>query len=181
MKNIILLGVPRAGKSTFAKMILNKFPNYNLIEGDTIANAYLCTLKETSNNNVITYDTNFSKKLIKQIFINSSECEPTLNYILDTSFLDLDDIKDLDYKNNLIIVFGYPNITVEEEILNLLKYDTENDWTYREPEWKKRNYIDYYIKSSKHYEEECKKLNLKFIDTSKNRQETLNELLTWIK
>lgn len=32
MKNILLLGVPRVRKITFAKVILKEFPNYNLIE-----------------------------------------------------------------------------------------------------------------------------------------------------
>ena len=45
MKNIILLGAPRSGKSTFAKMILKEYSNYNLIQEDVISSAYMSALK----------------------------------------------------------------------------------------------------------------------------------------
>ena len=38
-KNIIIVGVPRAGKTTLTKMILKKYPNYNLIQEDILEEA----------------------------------------------------------------------------------------------------------------------------------------------
>lgn len=36
MKNIILVGVPRSGKSTFARMILKNYSNYSIVRADII-------------------------------------------------------------------------------------------------------------------------------------------------
>lgn len=45
MKNIIFLGVSRAGKRTFAKTISKGYSSYNLIQEDTISSVY-STLQE---------------------------------------------------------------------------------------------------------------------------------------
>ena len=39
MKNIMILGICRTGKTTFSKMIQKEFRNYQIIEVDTIISA----------------------------------------------------------------------------------------------------------------------------------------------
>ena len=36
MKNILIIGPARSGKTTLAKMIVNKFPSYNVINTDVL-------------------------------------------------------------------------------------------------------------------------------------------------
>ena len=36
MKNIMILGICRTGKTTFSRIIQKEFPNYQIIEVDTI-------------------------------------------------------------------------------------------------------------------------------------------------
>ena len=36
MKNILIMGIGRAGKTTLSEMIKNKYPNYNLVHSDSI-------------------------------------------------------------------------------------------------------------------------------------------------
>lgn len=36
MKNILIMGIERAGKTTLSKMIKNKYTNYNLIHSDSL-------------------------------------------------------------------------------------------------------------------------------------------------
>ena len=47
MKNILILGVGRAGKSTLSRMIKDRFPEYDLIHTDSIRNAILYNIDET--------------------------------------------------------------------------------------------------------------------------------------
>ena len=46
MKNIMILGICRTGKTTFSKMIQKKFPNYQIIEVDTIISALQKTIPD---------------------------------------------------------------------------------------------------------------------------------------
>lgn len=45
MKNIMVLGICRTGKTTFSRMIQKEFPNYQIIEVDTIISALQKQLK----------------------------------------------------------------------------------------------------------------------------------------
>lgn len=180
MKNIILLGVPRAGKSTFAKMILKKYPNYNIIQHDIIASAYTDTVRHINRNSMIPYDMDFVNLLLNKIFFYSAKYEPKLNFILDSNGMEIDNINRFRY-NNIIIVFGYPNITPQQCLENFSKYDTIDDWTFSEPEWRLKILADTYVDDSKKYEQKCKELKVKFVDTSDNRNEVLKDLLIWLE
>ena len=48
MKNIMILGICRTGKTTFSKMIQKEFNNYQIIEVDTIISALQKTIPNLS-------------------------------------------------------------------------------------------------------------------------------------
>ena len=48
MKNIMILGICRTGKTTFSKMIQKEFSNYQIIEVDTIISALQRTIPNIS-------------------------------------------------------------------------------------------------------------------------------------
>ena len=52
MKNIIILGVARSGKTTLARMIKKRYSNYNIIDGDCIRNAFEKSIPEVNINHV---------------------------------------------------------------------------------------------------------------------------------
>lgn len=188
LKNIILLGVPRAGKSTFAKMLVKEFPSYNILQDDAIIGAYLSASEDLQSERQqdkeytsITLDMQLAREISKRTFECSIKYEPTLNYLLDTKSLSVEDAHQYKQKGNIVIVFGYPNITAEECFHNIVKYDTEEDWTYIEPGWRLMRYCKAYTEDSKKFEKDAKKFHLKFVDTSYNREAVLNELLEWVK
>lgn len=188
MKNIILLGVPRAGKSTFAKMLVKEFPNYNILQDDAIVGAYISASEELQREKQrdkeytnITLDMQLAREISKKTFDCSIKYEPTLNYLWDTKSLSIKDAYQYKQKGNIVIVFGYPQITAEECFHNILQYDTEEDWTYIEPGWRLMRYCKAYTEDSKVFEKEAKKLHLKFVDTSYDRESVLQELLEWVK
>lgn len=80
-----------------------------------------------------------------------------------------------------MICLGYPIITAEEVVKNWRKYDTELDWTKKKSDVELLKIAEDEINKSKQLKEECEKYNIKFIDTSFNRNETLNKLLEDIK
>ncbi len=191
MKNIILLGVPRAGKSTFAKMILKKFPNYNLIQEDVITSAYSSSFEEDDKKKIKDLDKDIEKfkidrnllyKMVVKVFDYAILYEPKLNFILDaTDVIELEEVNKYDKNKTVVLVFGYPKMTVEEGMENVSRYDTRDDWTYIEPSWRIQCLFDTYIGVSKKYQKRCKKLGLKFVDTSYQREEVLNKLMEWLE
>lgn len=188
MKNIILLGVPRAGKSTFAKMLVKEFPSYNILQDDAIVGAYLSASEELQRKSQqdkdytkITLNMGLAREISKKTFEYSIKYEPKLNYLLDTKSLSVEEAYQYKQDGNIVIVFGYPKITAEECFHNILEYDTEEDWTYIEPGWRLMRYCKAYTEDSKKFEKDAKKFHLKFVDTSYNRKAVLNELMKWVK
>ncbi len=183
MKNIILTGVPRSGKTAISKKILNEFKNYSLIQGDVITSSYvnMCGLRKDTKNECIELNMSEAYQMVLDFFNKSIEFEPNLNYLLDYHSLKIEDI--IKYLKNgyLVIVFGYPDATIEELVENTIKYDEKHDWTYTESVRKLELYFDIWIKDSNNYKEDCMKNNIKFVNVSKNREDVLNNLLDWIK
>lgn len=177
------MGVPRSGKTTFAKMIMNNYKNFSIVQADVIKSAYidLCRYNAKQNySNEIIVDESATQKLISSCFDYYTNYEPNINFILDTFDFNLEAAKEYVNKGYIIIVFGYPNITVAEAIENTEKYDTELDWTYIESYSRKNYLFKIYIMDSKKYQKECEMNNIKFVDTSKNREDVLNNLFKWL-
>ncbi len=184
MKNIVLMGVPRAGKSTFARMILENYKKYSLIQSDIIEGMYLTMCRQQALNESktkVTIDLSIGKEMTKSCFEAYIDYEPDLNFILDTSSLDIESMLKYIKKGYIVIVFGYPDITVEEKVKCIIENDNKSDWTYIESEETIKKLVNIYIERSKEYQCVCKEYNVKFVDTSQNREEVLNDLMFWLK
>lgn len=85
------------------------------------------------------------------------------------------------YSSTIVYYFVNPSLTVEEIFNNCRYYDDENQWTSKRTNENLLNHI----KKAKEFEnqiiEQCKKYNMKYIDTSYNRESIFNELLNEIK
>ena len=150
MKGIVLIGASRAGKSTFSQMLMKELKSCQIISGDLVRLAYRDEIyKDKTVKAGLMKEIPEYRKFLKSYFDYSVKYSESLYVILDTV-----DFKPEDYKlfeNNIIIVFGYPDLTKEECLDN----------------W--RTYQD------------SKKYKLKFVNTSFNREKVLTELLGWVK
>lgn len=185
MKNIIVVGASRSGKSTFIKKVLKKYPNYNLISEEIVASAYFDVMQEAACASAkdglgeANISWNFIDLMVEKIFECSCSYEPKLNFILESFDYPLEKLKELEKEGNVVLVFGYPKLTVEEVIRRVKKYETEDDWTYPLPNAILNRLMKKTIQQSRYYKKECKSLNLKFIDTSYDRDKVFNDLLDW--
>ena len=179
MKNIILIGASRAGKSTFTKLLSQRFNNLMIIRTDLLRLA-------------------FREAICKDITLNTTSLKNNpdyINYILsyynyanmyDVDYIKIVDTVDFDpkdyklFKNSIFICLGYPNITAEEVVKNWRKYDTDLDWTKKKTDEKLIDFANQEINNSKKLKEECEKYCVKFIDTSHDRNKILNELLEYV-
>lgn len=184
MKNIMILGTCRTGKTTFSKMLQKELKNYQIIEVDSIISA----LQSTFNDIQIGFAHDYLKdnKLSEFINIllekNKTRLGNEYSYIINSdSIMPVDLINCFDLSNIIVYYFVNSNLTIEEIFNNCRHYDDENQWTSK----RTNEYLLNHIKKAKEFEnqiiEQCKKYNMKYIDTSYNRENIFDELLSEIK
>lgn len=181
MKNIIIIGRPRSGKSTLANKIADKF-HYQIIRTDCIRDAFYSIYPEMKiGPNTGIKDERFQEYLKKHFEYALEESRYQYGYVMEGCETSPKTCKELyDDENNLIYVLGQIEETPEKMAENMEKCDTVYDWTYRMEE-DKVQYCRRQREKAIQLREECKKLGLKFYDTSRKREEVLEEILSEIE
>ena len=65
-----------------------------------------------------------------------------LNFVINTDFF-YDNLIDKSQKNeDIIAALGYPNLNVKKLFNNIRKYDTEDDWTFIEPNFRLKKFMN---------------------------------------
>lgn len=182
MKNIAIFGASRSGKSTLAKMICKKYPNYHIIIGDAIRKAYSEFLPQNNINNKeaagIIEDKDFSKFLACIFHRSIYKSQGDYNYIIDACDISPENAKELFERQDTKIIFlGYPKQTEEEHLIQIKKYEKKSDWSYYKTEEYMKKHAKIWTSYSREFEEKCKKLDICFVDTSFNRDKVLNETM----
>lgn len=185
MKNIVIGGVPRSGKTTFSEMILKEFQNYHLIDSDIIFDAYVAALNEIAieinGRCTINVNSRLGYELPKKIFDYYAETFPYKGYVLVTNDLSIEEAVKYNKDGNIVLIFGYPNIETNKKVMEIIENDTIEDWTFSQSESNIKMIAENYIVESKENMNQCKKNNIKFVDTSFNRKDVLNDLMNYLK
>lgn len=80
-----------------------------------------------------------------------------------------------------IYCMGMPNENVDNLMKQIRKNDDDNEWTRKIGSVRLELICNYIINYSKENEEECKKYNVDFFDTSGNREEKIEEIIKTIE
>lgn len=181
MKNLVILGASRAGKTTLSNEINKIYPQYHIFRGDCIRSSFQEVLPQNGINkyNGDGMKEDFAKFCAKLFYKHiASSNNACYNYIFDTCDVSVENAKKFFEDENTIIVFlGYPKLTAEEAFNNFRKYEKETDWTVKVSDNELRISAKTWSEKSRIFEEDCKKYNIRFIDTSYNRDEILKELV----
>lgn len=184
MKNVAIFGSSRSGKSTLAGMIVKEFSNYFIISGDDIRWTFQKVLPGNNINNRggKGMKEDFPKFLSTLFYASIDWNDNGTHYIIDSCDITPKKAKELFEKDDTILLFiGTPKQTVEQYFENIRKYQIENDWTYRKSDEHVLKHAERWIKISKKYEDECRELNIWYVDTSFNRDEVLLATFNRIK
>lgn len=181
MKNILILGTARSGKSTLAKMI-SKELGIGIISIDSLITAFQETHPEmgfkhfgSSCKNLITP---FVVSYAKALMYN----QPNIPFIIEGYHIELEDAKKLFDKNLFeIIVLGYPLLTPREALENVRRFEGKFDYTRALTDDELQNIVSRHVEYSKKFEKECRDLGLTFYDTSYNRDTTLKNIMEKFK
>lgn len=167
MKNVIIAGVSRAGKSTLAKKIAQDY-QMTYIPFDSIVS----TLEEMYPQIGVSHmDENIqmSKKIavFLKTFIKHLEYE-NINYVLDLYQVFPCDIKRAFKEDtHTLIYMGYSSLCAEDKLAYVREHARCKDWTKQTDDKEMIRILDLFIKESRLMEQQCKKEKITFFDTGK--------------
>lgn len=172
-KNIFLIGPSRAGKTSMASKLTTY--GYNHIIMDSIIETMMECFPDLNIQHGNLDSPEFHSFL-------KSFCKNTFKYT-KSNIIDLE-VLSPSFANELVqpdesflIYLGYPNISPEEKLAQIRSHDTVFDWTRNISDDELKRNLQLHIQKSKMLQEEAKKYGYTFIDTSFNREETLNKFI----
>ncbi len=183
--NIIIAGVPRAGKSTVAHLLASQY-GYQHISMDSIIAGFEKCFPETG---VSTYQGLSSMDTLRVI---SRKMAPFVRAMLDSAefdefepgmALDMYQLLPEDYDcfirgtNCDIAYFITSDVTPEERFIIQKQYDTEKDYTFYKSDEELREGAEYIVEQSILMKEQCEKYGLPYYETAREREAAIQRFL----
>ena len=183
--NIIVAGVPRAGKSTVSHMLAVKY-GYQHISVDSIIAGFENCFPETGVN---TYQGLSSMDTLRVI---SGKMAPFVRAMLDSAeydefepgmVLDMYQLMPEDYEKYLrganceIVYLITSDVTPEERFLIQKKYDTEKDYTFYKSDEELREGAGYIVEQSLLMKEQCGKYHIPYYETAHDRERVIQKII----
>lgn len=176
MKNLLILGAARGGKTTLAKMVSQKW-GYGIVSVDALVSAFEEKFPQLG----IKHHSDEAKKIAPFIFAYLDALEynhPKANFVVEGYHIPLSFAAEK-IKRNLfeVVVLGYSQLSPEEALANVRKYEQKFDYTKAMSDKEILDMVTRHINHSKEVALECQKFNFRFVDTSYDRDKVLLALL----
>ncbi|MCX4249019.1 MAG: hypothetical protein OSJ65_04585 [Bacilli bacterium] len=180
MKNIIIIGPSRTGKSTLASLVCKKY-NLSYISGDSIRNAFIKIYPELGYSPKTTIDKiEFCQFIEKIINENSIHLKRQIFYVIDSADISIDNAKGV-FKDSLIIGLGCKDAKPESMLEKIKENDTELEWTYGYSDKDLLELINSTIRKSKSLYDKCTLNNIPYFETSLDRYNAYNDVYKYIE
>jgi len=179
--NIIIAGVPRAGKSTMSHMLSREF-GYQHVSMDAIIASietvfpeldikwWPCTAEESEGIDVLRNSSEKIALLIKSMIESGEYDEFEPGMIVDVyQLLPEHYIKYLKGKNCEIAYFLTSDVTPEERFALHRLHDTEKDYTFCFSDDDMRSHCAYVVEKSLYFKNQCIEFGLPYYETARNR------------
>ena len=185
ISNIIVAGVPRAGKSTVSHLLSKRY-GYQHIRMDSVIAGFEKCFPETGVN---TYQGLSSMETLRVI---SGKMAPFVRAMLDSGeydasepgmVLDMYQLLPEDYErfirgaNCRIVYFITSDVTPEERFAIQKKYDTEKDYTFYRSDEELREGAEYIVEQSLLMKEQCRRYGLPYYETAHDREQVFQRFL----
>ena len=179
------MGIGRAGKTTLSNMIKDKYNSYNVIHSDCLKWALIRAKgeeeyyrKNVDKQKEFEHGEYFQKTLLE--YFNSSIKSDIKNHghILESGQLHPKYVKEMiDFDNTIVVCLGLGKFDANDMVELCIKYDKKEDWSYGLSREYLKKHADNWQQSNEMLKQECPKYGIRYIDTSKNREKILNEIL----
>lgn len=183
--NIIISGVPRAGKSTISHILSKEYGFQHVSMDSIIAGFEKCF----PNTGVSTYQGLSSLDTLRVI---SGKMAPFVRAMLDSGeydefapgmVLDMYQLLPEDYDKYIrganceIVYFITSDVTPEERFQIQKKYDTEKDYTFYKSDEELREGAEYIVEQSLLMKNQCEKYGLPYYETAREREQVFQRFL----
>lgn len=183
--NIIIAGVPRAGKSTAAHMLSQMYGHQHISMDSVIAGFEKC-FPETG------VSTEQGLSSMDTLRVISGRMAPFIRAMLDSGeydefepgmVIDMYQLLPEDYDRYLsgtgcgIVYLITSDVTPEERFLIQKKYDTPKDYTFGKPDEELKENAEDIVEQSILMREQCERLGLKYYETARDREEVLRRFM----
>jgi hypothetical protein len=187
--NIIIAGVPRAGKSTISQILSKRF-GFQHISMDSIIAGFEKCFPETGVNTYCGLSSLDTLKLI------SGKMAPFVRAMIDSKhydefepgmIFDMYQLLPQDYEKYLrdancqVFYFLTSDVTPQERVEIQRKYDTPKDYTFNRSDDELLEGAEYIVEQSLIIKEQCEKLGLPFYETARNREKVFADFLQMIE
>lgn len=176
-RHVIIAGTPRAGKTTlYLELLKYGFIHYKM---DSIKRG-ICEAFGYDQHDWDFLNEKIAKLINTILRENATDTVAGVEfYAIDTCHILPKDVSLLD-TDVLVIYLGYADISVEEKICEIRKYDKEHYWSSHLSEDALRRMVQANVDLSKQIRSECQKYHIAYFDTSFQRDEVLKEVLDFI-
>lgn len=183
--NVIIAGVPRAGKSTVAHRLAARY-GYQHVSMDSIIAGFEKCFPETGVN------TYAGASSLDTLYMISGKMAPFVRAMLDSAeydefepgmVLDMYQLLPEDYMKYIhganceIFYFITSDVTPEERFAIQKKYDTEKDYTFYKSDEELREGAVYIVEQSRLMKEQCLKYGLRYFETARDREQIFRDFL----
>lgn len=179
------MGIGRAGKTTLSEMLKEKYNNYNLIHSDSLKWAMIRAKNQEQyyRDNVdkqkeFEHGEYFQRTLLE--FFNSCirNDKNHYGYILESGQLSPKLVHEMvSFDETIVVCLGLGDLSADDIVELCLEHDIEKDWTFGLPkEYIKKHAINWHNSNSV-LKTKCPKYNIQYYDTSKDRENVLNNII----
>ena len=190
LKNLIILGVPRSGKTTLAKEVIGLFSADNIPVSFLSADSVIGGITEIQKNNVlwrvfvrpIRHIVPGLRQQTKKDRIDAmvsfvarfiNETSDVVPVVYEGAYIAPEIAnKIFNKKKCVIVVIGYPNCSVDEKIRDIKKFDKQSPFI-RKPDGQLETLILGNIERSKKMQKAAEKYGFMFVDTSQKYHQTI--------
>ena len=183
MKNILIIGSARAGKTTLCNLLRERL-NYQIISLDRYINTLEAAYPSLGIHHIadeINVSRKFAPFLINYLKEYSTGFESAKGYAIEGTHIDMDLVMpNIDKEEYIIIGLTYDNLTGEDFYNNLKTYDTKKDWTFHCEDYALKSHAEHFVERNQYFSEMFKKYNIKTFNTAFDRTKTFEDIINYI-
>ncbi|MFH0803162.1 MAG: hypothetical protein V2A78_12370 [bacterium] len=177
MKNVLIAGVSRSGKSLLAHRLSERL-HYSHFPLDAIVSTFGKVFPEHGISHYEKDQVKMCNSFKPFLFelLRHLEYED-INFIADTYHIKPADFLDFpSLKKYKVVFLGYPSVFAQDKCIGIRSYARAGDWTNELSDKQLESLVQRYVEESKLLQESCEKTDFRFADTSEDFTDILDKI-----
>ncbi len=178
--NIYIVGVATSGKSTLAKLIKQKQSDVNVISFEAVRNGFIKAQPDLgmSDRNSVA-----RKEILPSFMVEMAEWNARMTSslsLVEGTFAKVGQLTTLVSANDMVICLGYGGKNLNEVAETAIANASASSYLFGKTEEEFKTHFYDLEKDDRENIEDCRKYGIKYVDTSENREQVLEEVAEWV-